>query len=63
MNMRERIEILKGNLVMLWDHPEDHNKIQDHYTDQKFIMVDPDLDPNICNIKPLHDKELLWLVN
>ena len=37
----KELDILKGNLMLLQDHPKGCNKIQDHYKDQKFILVHP----------------------
>ena len=31
--------ILEENMVLLRDHPEGHNKIQDKYKSKKFVVV------------------------
>ena len=49
----KELSILKGNLVLLWDHPEGHNKIQDHFKDQEFVIVDQLLQSNVYQIKPV----------
>ena len=33
------LEIPEGNLVLLCNQPEGHNKIQDKYKSEKFVMV------------------------
>ena len=59
----KELDIPKGILVLLWDHSKSGSKIQDHYKDQKFIMVDPHLDPNVYDIKPVNGKGPVWSVN
>ena len=36
-----------GNLVLLRDHPEGHNKIQDNYKSELFIVIVHHKDPNV----------------
>ena len=38
-------------------------KIQDHTKDQKFIVADPHMEPNVYNIKPVEGKGPVWAVN
>ena len=42
-----------GNLVLLQDHPEGHNKIQDNYKSELFVVVDHHKDPNVYIIQTL----------
>ena len=46
-------QIPVGNLVLLRDHPEDHNKIQDNYKSELFIIVNQHKDPNVYVIQSL----------
>ena len=48
------LEILEGNLVLLHDQPEGHNKIQDKYKNEKFVVVDKHAEPNVYCIKPVN---------
>ena len=41
------LEILEGNLVLLQDHPEGRNKIQDRYKSEKFVVVGKCPEPNV----------------
>ena len=41
------LEVLEGNLVLLQDHPEGHNKIQDIYKSEKFVVVGKHPEPNV----------------
>ena len=56
------INIPLGNLVLLRDHPEGRNKIQDHYKSDLFKVVEKGECPNNFWIKPLgssgHPKEV-----
>ena len=55
------LEIQIGNLVLLHDHQEGQNKIQDHYKSELFGMELKHWDPNVYNIKPLDGKVLcIW---
>ena len=47
------IDIPPGNLVLLRDHPEERNKIQDHYKSDLFKVVKKEECPNNFWIKPL----------
>ena len=48
------LEIPEGNLVLLRDHPEGHNKIQDKYKSKKFVVVGKCPEPNVYCIKPVN---------
>ena len=50
------LQIPIGNLVLLRDHPEGHNKIQDNYNGQLFVVVDHHKDPNVYVIHSLNKK-------
>ena len=57
------LEIHIGNLVLLHDHPEGQNKIQNHYKSELFVMESKQQDPNVYNIKPLSRKGPMPMVN
>ena len=48
------LEIWEGNLVLLQDHPEGHNKIQNKYKSKKFEVVDRCPELNVYHIKPVN---------
>ena len=50
------LEIPIGNLVLLLDHLEGWNKIQDHYKSNLFVVKSNHCDPNVYKIKPLCGK-------
>ena len=52
-----------GNLVLLWDHPEGHNKIQDNCKSELFVVFDHHQDPNVYYITPINGKALVRKVN
>ena len=56
------IDIPPGNLVLLRDHPEGRNKIQDHYKSDLFQVIKRGERPNNFWIKPIgssgHPKEV-----
>ena len=56
------IDIPPGNLVLLRDHPEGRNKIQDHYKSDLFQVIKKGERPNNFWIKPIgssgHPKEV-----
>ena len=52
-----------GNLVLLHDHPEGQNKIQDNYKNELFVMESQHQDPNVYTIKPLNGKGPMCKVN
>ena len=52
-----------GNFVLLRDHPEGQNKIQDNYKNELFVMESQHQDPNVYTIKPLNGKGPMCKVN
>ena len=52
-----------GNLVLLCDHAEGRNKIQDNYKSKLFIIELKHQDPNVYKIKPLCGKGPMRMVN
>ena len=52
-----------GNLVLLRDHPEGCNKIQDNYKSELFVVSDHHQDPNVYYITPLSGKGPVCKVN
>ena len=57
------LEIPIGNLVLLHDHPKGHNKIQDNYKTELFVIESKHQDPNVYIIKPLNGKGPMHTVN
>ena len=57
------LEIPMGNLVLLCDHPEGRNKIQDHYKSELYVIESKHWDPNVYKIKPLCGKGPMRMVN
>ena len=57
------LEIPEGNLVLLRDHPEGCNKIQDKYKSEKFVVVGKHPEPNVYQIKPVNGNGPEWTVN
>ena len=57
------LKIPMGNLVLLRDHPEGRNKIQDHYKSELYVMESKHRDPNVYKIKPLCGKGPMHTVN
>ena len=57
------LKILIGNLVLLCDHPEGWNKIQDHYKSKLYVVELKHWDPNVYKIKPLCGKGPMHTVN
>ena len=57
------LNIPVGNLVLLHDHPKGHNKIQDNYKNELFVMELKHQDPNVYIIKPLNGKGPMHRVN
>ena len=51
---QKSLETPEGNLVLLHDLPESHNKIQDIYESEKFVVVSRCPEPNIYHIKPIN---------
>ena len=60
---RKALDIPFDNLVLLCDHPEGHNKIQDNYRSELFIVKSKHQDPNVYIIKPLNGKGPMCMVN
>ena len=46
--------ILVGKHVLLWDHPNGHNKIQDRYKPDIYVVVGHHQDPNVYYIQLLN---------
>ena len=44
------------NLVLLRDHPEGQNKIQDNWKSELFVVVDHHKDPNVYIIESLNKR-------
>ena len=57
------LDILDGNLVLLLDHLEGCNKIQDKYKEPEFVMVCRHAEPNVYDIKPVNGKGPVHIVN
>ena len=57
------LEIPIGNLVLLHDHPEGHNKIQGNYKNVLFGIELKHQDPNVYIIKPCNGKGPMCTVN
>ena len=51
---QKSLEIPKGNLVLLQNHLEGCNKIQDRYKSEKFVVVGKCPEPNVYLIKPVN---------
>ena len=51
------------NLVLLRDHPEGCNKIQDNYKSESFVIIGHHKDPNVDIIQPLDKKGPKKVVN
>ena len=50
------LQIPVGNLVLLRDHPQGHNRIQDNYKSELFVIVNHHKDPNVNIIQSLDKK-------
>ena len=50
------LDVPIGNLVLLRDHPEGRNKIQDDYKPDLFEVVGKHQDPNAFYVKPMDGK-------
>ena len=57
------LKIPIGNLVLLHDHLEGQNKIQDHYKSELLVMESKHQDPNVYKIKPLCGMGPMHMVN
>ena len=54
---------LIGNLVLLRNHPEGCNKIQDNYKSELFVIIKHHKDPNVYVIQSLDKKGPKKIVN
>ena len=50
----KELSIPEGNLVLLWDHPKGHNKVQDCFKNQEFAVVKRLCKPNVYCVKPVN---------
>ena len=50
------LQIPIGNMVLWRDHPKGHNKIQDSYKSELFIIIDHHKDPYVYIIQSLDKK-------
>ena len=57
------LHIPVGNLVLLWDHPEGCNKIQDNCKSELFVVVDHHKGPNVYIIQSSNKKGPKGTVN
>ena len=57
------LQIPIGNLVLLRDHPEGRNKIQDNYKSELFVIIEHHKDPNMYVIQSLDKKGPKKIVN
>ena len=57
------LQIPVGNPVLIRDHPESWNKIQDSYKSDLFVMESQHQDPNVYAIKLVSGKGAVWKVN
>ena len=57
------LKILIGNLVLLRDHPEGCNKIQDSYKSELFVTIEHHKGPNVYVIQSLDKKGPKKIVN
>ena len=49
--------------MLLRDHPEGRNKIQDNYKNELFVVESQHQDPNVYTIKSLNGKGPMHKVN
>ena len=57
------MKIPEGNLVLLCDHPEDCNKIQDRYKSEEFVVVGRWSELNVYCIMPVSGNGPVWTDN
>ena len=57
------VSIPEGNLVLLPDHPEGCNKIQDCFKEQEYVVVKQLCEPNVSQIRPVSGVGPEWVVN
>ena len=60
---QKSLKIPGGNLVLLSNHPEGCNKIQDKYKSEMFGVVGKHPEPNVYHIKPVNGNGPEWMVN
>ena len=53
---RKSLTILVGNYVLLWDHPNGWNKIQDRYKPDIYLVVAHHQEPNVYYIQLLNSE-------
>ena len=53
----------EGNLVLLHDHPEGHNKIQDRYKSKEYVVVGRHPKQNVYCTKLVNGNGPVWTVN
>ena len=51
---QKSLGILEGNMVLLPNHPEGNNKIQDKYKSEKFVVIGKHPEQNVYHIKPVN---------
>ena len=52
------LHMLKGKLLLLRDHPEGQNKIQDGFKSELFVTDSQPQDHNVYIIKPINSKDV-----
>ena len=57
------LDIPIGNLVLLHEHLDGHNKIEDNYKNELFVVKLKHQDPNVYSIQPLSGKGPMCTVN
>ena len=57
------MEILKGKLILLHEHPEGHNKIQGKYKSEDFVICGKYSEPDVYYIKPVQGKGQVQTIN
>ena len=60
---QKALEIPEENLVSLCDHLVGHNKIQDRYKNEEFVLFGKDPEPNVYHIKPVNGNIPEQIVN
>ena len=60
---QKSLEIPEGNLVLLCNHLEGCNKIQDKYKSDKFVVVGKCPEPKVYCFKPVNGNGPEWTVN
>ena len=52
---QKSLEIPERNLILLHDHQEGHNRIQDTHKSEEFVVVGRHPEPNVYHIKPVNN--------